>query len=154
MLKFLYLQFFSILINHASSYSMDSMPALSKLNTIELENHKYQIDIDSDMKLDSNYYRLDDDKHVFTDSFNKHDPGFIQIRSKHGQLYECRMPDMQDGFDEDPEHTDDDTVTSFFGSGFHNKQEVEQKSQFNFSVIDEKINSFKRDLTNTCIYRV
>ena len=134
---------------------MDSMSALSKLNTIELENYKYQIDIDSDMKLDSNYYRLDADRDIFTDSFNKNDLGFIQIRSKHGQLYECRMPDMQDGYDEDPDHTtDDDTMTSFFGSGFQKKQEVEHKSQFNLSVIDEKINSFKKDLTNACIYRV
>ena len=122
----------------------DSMPSMSKLNTIELENSKYSIDIDNEMQIDSNSYgRLPDEM--------KEDSGFIQIRSKHGQLYECKMPTKSEGFEEDPEETEEGTITSFFGSSLSSSTE---KSQYNFSLINEKINRFKKELDNLCIYRV
>ena len=137
-------------INYVSSFDVNSMAYMSKLNTVELENYKYQIDIDNEMQVDSNYYRIDPSIGAL-----QHDPGYIQIRSKYGQLYECRLPDKHDGFDEDSDDRDDEKSTSYFsGGGSQNEKEIDQKSQFNFSIIDEKINRFKNDLTNSCIYRV
>jgi hypothetical protein len=149
MLTFLNLILVGFLINFTSSFDASHVESFSKLNTIELENYKYQIDIDNEMKVDSNYYRIDP-----RISNDHHDLGYIQIRSKYGQLYECRLPDKQDGFEDDLDDSDDETLTSYFGGPPLNEKELDQKSQFNFTIIDEKINRFKADLANTCIYRV
>ena len=138
--------------NVAAHDTPSSVSAMNKLNMIELENSKYTIDIENEMRIDSNYYRWDPATKRLPDSLNKDDLGYIQVRSKHGQLYECRMPSKSDGFDEDPAENDAGTMASFFGAGPLTSSS--QKSQYNFSLINEKIHRFKSDLNNLCIYRV
>ena len=145
--------FFYLLIDAFSLNGLNSdyMPSMSKLNTIELENHKYQIEIDSEMKID---FRLD----TPLEAKAKQNLDYIQVRSKHGQLYECKMPITSDVFDEDADEESSRSgelaaISSFFGHS-HSSQHGNHAQKFNFSLIDEKLDSFKKDITNMCIYRV
>lgn len=116
---------------------------LSNLNTFELENFKYQIDIDKEIKLSNVHASSEAAKAVNmpTSTTNSLNVSPIRIKSKHGQDYECYLP-RNDEFDEL------DEITST------NKNSI--SDQFNFTLVNEQVKNYASNLkdSKTCIYKV
>lgn len=144
---------------------------MSKFNHFELEHFKYDLDINTRLK-----------SAAATSELNSN---LISIRSVNGQMYHCQLPDYGnskltnvDEFggsseeaanvgasssyeDEDDEPEDDDY--NFYGSTFFettsamsNQKLKGSKSQFNFTLVNEKIKLAMSNLnmSDICLYKV
>ena len=116
------------LINKASSDSA------SFLNSNEIENFKYQIDINTSVKLASKFNKDDDD-----DLNNKND--FISIKSVHGQEYECYLPNNQEYLNS---LNDDDSEET----------EKSNSNTINFTLVNEHIQNYSKKMKNYCVQKV
>lgn len=130
---------FCVQFNSIESTSHDkSLASLSYLNTFELDNDfKYQIEIDKNVKLASSYRQ---EANV--------QPNFITIKSVYGQTYECYLPNS-DEYYETVDSSDHETSNL-------NKNQESSNSKFNFTLVDEKIEKYVKNLKTTmnCIYKV
>ena len=152
-----------ILLNFNLNHGLTPTKQLSKLNIAEFNNYQYQVDIDKSLKIDSTYIQNESSQKLETTtaSNTKKDDNLIKVRSKHGQLYECKIPDLLNEFlEEDMQDSENNDAeeTSFFEFSKQNSQidMSDKKSQYNFTLINEKIHRFMADLnkSGSCIYRV
>ena len=134
---------------------------LSKLNIAELNNYQYQVDIDKTIKIDSSYIQNEPSQKLETTttaSNTQKDGNLIKIRSKFGQLYGCKIPDLLNEFLEeenlDSENSDVEEASFFELANPNDKSD--KKSQYNFTLINEKINRYMTELQKSglCIHRV
>ena len=118
----------------------------SKLDKFEIENFKYQIDIDQLVKSKSSV---------------ESNSNLIPIRSVNGQLYSCSLSDTLINYkdDENFENLEESVLFKIFSSqtpSHAKNQPIEPNNvSFNFSLIDEKIKHYMSELnkSNICIYK-
>ena len=137
---------------------------LSKLNIAELNNYQYQVDIDKTIKIDSRYTQNEPSQKLETTTTGSNtlkDENLIKIRSKFGQLYECKIPDLLNEFLEEDmlnsENSDVEEASFFeFSKQDNPSDKSDKKSQYNFTLINEKINRYMTELQKSglCIQRV
>lgn len=123
----------SLICSIIAASSDKGIASLSHLNTIELENFKYQIDIDKSIHLSND----------FDSTQNSDKSAIINIKSVYGQAYECHLPnDYLSSIDDSEEFE----LTS-------NKND---NNQINFTLVNAKIQKYSSNLinTNTCIIKV
>ena len=92
-----------------------------------IENFKYQIDIDTSVKLASKFNKDED-------SNNKND--YISIKSVYGQEYECYLPN-------NPEY-----LNSL------NDDDSEKTEESNFTLVNEHIQNYSKKMKNYCVQKV
>ena len=138
---------------------------LSKLNIAELNNYQYQVDIDKTIKIDSSYTQNEPSQQLETTTTTASDTlkdvNLIKIRSKFGQLYECKIPDLLNEFLEedmlDSENSDVEEASFFeFSKQANPSDKSDKKSQYNFTLINERVNRYMTELQKSglCIHRV
>ena len=144
-----YILFIFLLSTVNSSQSRFS--SISRLNTFEIENYKYQIDIDKNVKLassstSSSLSKQDD----LLEKNSIKSPNVITLKNIHGQSYDCYLPD---NFNDDDDYDDNIEVNNVELKKSSNSSE---NSQLNFTLIDEKIKKFSESLKNSniCLYKV
>lgn len=143
--KTLSLLLIAIFIDQINPQSIDTK---SKLNTFELENFKYQIDIDNSIKPNQN-----DPSNTSGNS--------ITLKSVNGQAYNCKIGDSLNGpvnlynLSEEDDEVDTEEPLSIFDTHL-TKPNNKKPSQYNFTLIHERVNTFSADLKklNLCIYKV
>lgn len=159
---------FVVITNHVKSESISSS---SKLNTIELENFKYQIDIDKELKISSEFAshpsfvssnlqsdQIDTLKLKTEEKLDQDykESNIFTIKSIHGQAYECHLPDLLNEINDEGEDDFLDQLKPSFFESSSNYKRPNQKSIYNYTLIDEKIKRAMDYLksSNLCIYRV
>jgi hypothetical protein len=126
------LKFHAFLTLCILSLNKASSDPTSFLNSNEIENFKYQIDIDTSVKLASKFNKDED-------SNNRND--YISIKSVYGQEYECYLPN-------NPEYlnslNDDDSE----------KTEESNSNAINFTLVNEHIQNYSKKMKNYCVQKV
>lgn len=107
----------------------------SRLDVVEINDYKYNIDIDKMIRLDSRYSApedIDGDKDVT----------LMRMTNMHGQSYECSLPQFEDL----PNDND----------GNSEAEKDKEKNSYNFTLINEKVKKSTGGLakSNLCIFRV
>ncbi|RNA29963.1 OS-9-like isoform X2 [Brachionus plicatilis] len=115
----------------------------SKINKYELDNIRYQIDIDQNLQPSS-----------ATQSKSDH----IPIRSANGQLFTCSFEPLE-YFDQDSEiNIEENSLLSLFSKSAIQREHLrlnQNKQSFNFTQIDLKVQEQISKLTksNVCLYK-
>lgn len=126
------LKFHAFLTLCILSLNKASSDSTSFLNSNEIENFKYQIDIDTSVKQASKFNK-DDDLN------NKND--YISIKSVHGQEYECYLPNNQEYLNS---LNDDDSEET----------EKSNSNTINFTLVNEHIQNYSKKMKNYCVQKV
>lgn len=117
---------------------------LSKIDRYELENVRYQIDIDQNIQPLS--------------AIQFSNANSISIRSANGQLFSCSL-DSPQTFDQDIEPSiEENSLLAFFSKSNIQDQislENTNKKSFNFSLIDSKVKQqmLKLNNSNSCLFK-
>ena len=155
----------------------DPTSKTSRIDKAELENLNYHIEIEKTLKIDSTLRNelhsesavssLEQDSSIktTTETFSSAGGDLVRIRSVHGQMYECQLPDSasslhhlshDDRLDDDDDETNGfvDAAIFFESSAFKTKPVA--KPQFNFTFINERVKAEMNALKKSelCIYRV
>jgi hypothetical protein len=132
----------------------------SRLGKLELENINYQIDIERVLQVDS----------VYSQQTNNDVPlaqNRVRIKSVYGQMYECELPDIKSTLESLNEYEEDEgeellramapSISNFDPSSFfETSSQVKTTKQYNFTLINEKVNIQMAVFKNSkmCSYRV
>ena len=139
----LFCYFILFLADSSHQQQHQSIASLSRLDTVEIENFKYQIDIDrivKPAKISSFSLNEVNEKNT-AENIKKKD--VLSLKNIHGQSYECYLPEgLGDDSDKEEEQLD--------------KKDSGRNSQFNFTLINEKIKKFSESMKNSqiCLYKV
>ena len=133
------------------------------LNKFELDNFNYQVDIKNQIKIDSTLSTTATSDNQNTPIINE--DKIIRIKSIHGQMYECQLPDTSSVINNELTYSEDENSEndqygaasaelSFFKSSGSNMPP--SKIKYNFSLINEKVKSQMEDLKKSklCIFAV
>lgn len=155
-LKFAYV-FYAVVLGVALAGDVSRSGSSSRMNIHELENLKFDIEIDNQLKLDSRYVKPSRDD-VGNDR--------VRIKSVNGQTYECEMPSqlVEEHDDIDADASDDQSGEGFFSSLFFESTNFKSKptlghanqAHFDFPLIEKELKSYLKKFNDSdlCLYKV